>query len=115
MTFDEFRVDFFEFLEGSNVNLGRKTAKTRLSFIKTAKARFYSFENNLITKTCDSNEIKSPKPVNDSILCIKPRDKNRALDIGKGAHAMTSSESMRADEELDRSPYGNNKGKKKNE
>ncbi len=119
MTFDEFnefKTDFLRFLDSSTVNLGRKTAKTRLLFMEMAKSKLDFFgENFILAETCDSNETKSPKPVNDSILCIKPKDKNRALDIGKGAHAMTSSESMRADEELDRSPYGNNKGKKNND
>ena len=40
-----------------------------------------------------------------SLMLIKPKDRKMALDIGKGVHAMTAGESMRADEQLNRSPY----------
>lgn len=117
MTFDEFRYDFVRFLEDASVNLGRKTAKTRQLFLDKARVKLDAFGDNfLIAETCDVDEEKPLTPksklMSDSVLCIKPIDKRRALDIGKGVHGMTSSESMRADEELNRSPFGDNKGKK---
>lgn len=119
MTFDEFKADFCEFLKCSTVNLGRKKTKTRQVFLDEAEARFDAFGDNfIVAETCDSDveiEEKTPpptSPMGKSVLCIKPKDRNKALDIGKGVHAMTSSESMRADEQLNRSPYGSKKKKK---
>lgn len=115
MTFDEFQVDFCAFLEDSTVNLGRKTAKTRQAFISAAMAKFDAFLS-------EPEQMIDPEPkqltgsANDRVLCIKPKDSRKALDIGKGVHAMTPSESMRADEQLNRSPFGsktNKNGKKK--
>jgi hypothetical protein len=50
-------------------------------------------------------EKKSKNPLDDRLVRIEPKDRNRALDMGKGVHAMTPSESMRADEETGGSPY----------
>lgn len=111
MTFDEFKKfqeDFCTFLENATVNLGRKTAKTRQEFIDTAVAKFNAFgENFIVAEICPSSKDEQPiaNPMDDRILCIKPIDPRKALDIGKGVHAMTPSESMRADEQLNRSPY----------
>lgn len=107
MTFDEFKKDFIALLKNSTVNLGRKTAKTRQVFIQAAIAKFDAFG-----KQCESNNKKStPNPMDSSVLRIKPKDNSKALGIGKGVHAMTSSESMRADEQLNRSPYGDRQKK----
>ncbi len=112
MTFDEFKADFRVFLENANVNLGRKTAKTRILFMVEAMAKFDAFvyeqtELDQIAETCP----EKPNPMSGSVMRIKPKDRKKSLDVGKGVHAMTSSESMRADEQLDRSPYGDNKKK----
>ena len=120
MTLDEFKADFRAFLEGSTVNLGRKTTKTRQVFINEAMAKFDTFwlEINVDTPIPENEQPTSaPSPMGSSVLCIRPKDRNRALDVGKGVHAMTSSESGRADEQLNRSPYGSKpKGEeKKNE
>lgn len=112
MTFDEFKTDFFVFLESSTVNLGRKTAKTRKEFISQARAKFKTFSGAPLECGPAVKKEQITNPVNDRILCIKPTGDNRALSVGKGAHAMTSAESMRADEELGRSPFGNTSGKK---
>jgi hypothetical protein len=110
MTLDEFKADFLRFLEGSNVNLGRKTTKTRQVFLDEATAKFESF-----SKSCgniDTNQDKTKKkkkkeknPLSGSVKCIKPKDPKKGLSVGKGVHAMTPGESMRADEQLDRSPF----------
>lgn len=106
MTLNKFRKDFLAFLESSTVNLGRKATKTRQAFMDTAKAKFDAFVSDNAVKP----EKKEPEPIrkSDSIICLKPKDKNKALDVGKGVHAMTPSESMRADEQLNRSPFGTN-------
>jgi len=101
MTFDEFRKDFMTFLASSNVNLGRKKTKTRDVFLNTAAAKFDAF-----LEIEASPEESSSDPMKDSVMCIKPQDANKGLSIGKGVHSMTASESMRADEQLNRSPYG---------
>lgn len=107
--FDKFRKDFFTFFENSTVNLGRKTTKTRKAFINTAKAKFDAF---FIASTVISDDVeqKNDKQAStkksESIICLKPKDRKKTLDIGKGVHAMTSTESMRADEQLNRSPFG---------
>ena len=112
MTFDEFKADFLAFLEGSTVNLGRRTTKTRQAFLDTASAKFDAFVTGDVAET-----PKQPVTdhMGDRVLCIKPKDRNKALDVGKGVHAMTPSESMRADEQLNRSPYGNRKKGSENE
>jgi len=103
MTFGKFKKDLLSFLQASNVNLGRLHSKTRDKFLETVKEKFESFENNV-----PSEGVQDAKtgPINDRIICIKPTNSNKALDIGKGVHAMTPSESMRADEQLNRSPFG---------
>lgn len=105
MTFEEFKIDFLRFLSNSTVNLGRRNTKTRQTFLDEASTRFDIFMNQ--TKT------KASEPMDDRILRIKPKNRRKALDIGKGVHAMTSTESMRADEQLNRSPYGTKQGKQK--
>jgi hypothetical protein len=108
MTFDEFKEDFLKFLENSTVNLGRKTAKTRQAFIDKAVAKFETFVSSATTEK-DSKGPSKSNPMSDSVMCIKPPDGRKGLNIGKGVHAMTSPESARADEQLGRSPYGQNK------
>ncbi len=119
MTFDEFKADFCAFLKSSTVNLGRKTTKTRQAFLDEAEARFDTFGDNFITaETCDSEvetKEKTPpptSPMSKSVMCIKPPDRDKALDVGKGVHAMTPTESQRADEQLNRSPFGSKTVKK---
>jgi hypothetical protein len=118
MTFDKFKKDFITFLENSTVNLGRKTAKTRNEFIKTAIAKFDAFASSRIKPrevfVVDEKkkEEKVSNPMDDRVVRIKPKDRNKALDVGKGVHAMSGSESMRADEQLDRSPFGAKTAKK---
>lgn len=106
MIFDKFRKEFLEFLEKSNVNLGRKDTKTRLAFLKEAGDRF-SFFATIASKTNKTVAKKEEINSNDGgrLVCMKPKDKRRALDGGKGTVMMTGSESQRADEELNRSPY----------
>lgn len=115
MTFDEFKVDFLTFLKDSTVNLGRKTTKTRQAFLDVAAAKFDAFASTSIVEDAEEpivELVESVNPMDDRIVRIKPADKRKALDVGKGVHAMTPSESMRADEQLNRSPFGNNKVKK---
>lgn len=101
MTINEFKVSFLTFLENSNVNLGRRTTKTRTDFFQEVMDRFDAFESD--QDTVDVN------PDNKSVMRIEPSDRKKALDIGKGVHSMTASESARADEQLGRSPYTNKK------
>jgi len=112
VTFDEFKADFLAFLEGSIVNLGRRTTKTRQAFLDTASAKFDAF---VVGDIAETSEQPVADNMSDRVLCIKPKDRNKALDVGKGVHAMTPSESMRADEQLNRSPYGNRQEGSENE
>jgi len=114
MTFDEFKADFLKFLENSTVNLGRKTAKTRRVFINEAAARFDEFVSGAVVEQEEKTPSK-PSPMSGSVMRIKPADSRKGLDVGKGVHAMTYPEAMRADEQLNRSPYGQKKGKKEQE
>ncbi len=135
MTFDKFKKDFMTFLTNSTVNLGRKQAKTRDKFLEIAMAKFDAFASSVVEdvnnhlnqadqkgkdvtdKDGSTSKKKTSNPMGGSVLCIKPTDPNKALDVGKGVHAMTPSESMRADEQLNRSPFAgkSKKKEKKNE
>lgn len=106
MTFDKFVSDFMYFLRNSNVNLGRRDAKSRKAFLELAKAKLLAFNEIISKKLAEQEPKQTTGDMSERVLCIKPKDKNKALDIGKGVHAMTGSESMRADEQLGRSPYG---------
>lgn len=108
MTFDEFKVDFIAFLHNSTVNLGRKNTKTRQTFLDIASQKIDAFATNddIID---DDNSIN---PLNKSVMMIKPKDKRKSLNVGKGVHSMTASESLRADEQLNRSPYSQKNSKK---
>ena len=112
MTFDEFKADFLAFLEDSTVNLGRKGTKTRQAFVETATAKLDAFVAEDTVVEAVEEDTPPVNPMSGSVMCIKPGDRNRALDVGKGVHAMTPSESMRADEQLDRSPFGAKSGPK---
>jgi len=105
MTFDEFKTDLMNFLDNSTVNLGRKSAKTRTNFLDTIMEKLNIFNNDNVDETIKTKKTKKNKPVNSDIMSIKPKDSRKALSIGKGVHSMTASESMRADEQLNRSPY----------
>jgi len=115
MTLDKFRKDFLEFLENSTVNLGRRTSKTRQEFMIKANGMFDKFvasSRPTIEPAEESKKAKKNKTatddMNDRVMCIKPKDKRKALDGGKGVTTMTASESQRADEQLGRSPYAGN-------
>lgn len=126
MTFDDFRNNIRVLLEDSSVNLGRKTAKTRSDLISSVMDQIDEFGSMLIEATgCrlfDSRfkpqgidniekEIEKDKNPEDSrLVCLKPKDPTAALNVGKGCHAMTPTQSRVADEELNRSPYGKGKG-----
>lgn len=114
MTFVEFREDLFVLLENSTVNLGRKQAKTRDEFLKKVRVKFINFEASMENDLSDKDNLTKERivnPMDDRVVRIKPQDRNKALDIGKGVHAMSGSESMRADEQLNRSPFGAKKEK----
>ncbi len=100
MTFDRLKRELRKFLESSNVNLGRKTSKTRKDFISHVFKILNKFATDDAQKKAEVSLV-----TNERIIRIAPKDRQRALDIGKGAHAMTATESMRADEQLNRSPY----------
>ena len=107
--FNKFKKDFLKFLDCSSVNLGRKTALTRQIFLDKASAMFETFRSNLTDDNKSDGVIDGkplPNTMKGSVTRIKPSNSNKGLSIGKGVHSMTSSESMRADEQLNRSPYG---------
>ena len=106
MTFDQFGKDLLEFLAESTVNLGRKTTKTRRAFLDTVQGKLDSFLSEQEEAKSDVATDNKPKnPLDDRLVCVKPKNPRRALDVGKGVTAMTPSESMRADEETGGSPY----------
>ncbi len=113
MNLKELKKDIIEHLENSNVNLGRKTSKTRSKLIKEINAKF----DDMINTSSVSNESiikkvkKAVNPMDDRVKCIKPKNTRKALQAGKGVAAMTGSESMRADEQLNRSPFTSKEGK----
>jgi len=104
-----------DFLCGSNVNLGRLRSKTRGVFLETAAKRFDAY-GGFDEKDFENSDETLPEsktaPMDDRVLCIKPKNRRRVLDAGKGVHAMTPGESALADEQLNRSPYTNRSGKK---
>lgn len=104
MTFDKFKIDFLTFLNNSTVNLGRRGTKTRQVFIETVTAKLDAFMTDTIVEPV-VKEASSVGPMSGSVIRIRPDDKNKALNVGKGVHAMTPDESMRADEQLNRSPF----------
>jgi len=107
VTFKKFKKDLLKFVENSTVNLGRKSTKTRAEFLKEIESMCTAFETvnskKVVVEVVKEKEEKSSD--SDRIVCMKPKDKRRALDAGKGVVAMTGSESQRADKELNRSPY----------
>ena len=111
MTLDEFRQQLIDFIDNSTVNLGRKKTNSRAVFLEKIRAMFddYSAEESpeIEEKTQNTHNM------NDRILVLKPEDRRKALDMGKGVHAMTPTESMRADEQLNRSPYSRDDGGEK--
>jgi len=106
VTFKKFQKDLLKFVGSSTVNLGRKTTKTRAEFLKEIESMCTAFEADGVKKDVVVVEKEEEKlDQSDRLVCMKPKDKRRALDAGKGVVAMTASESQRADEELGRSPY----------
>ena len=108
MTFNKFKEELRQFLEDANVNLGRKNSKTRQNFNKTVMNKIQTYHEQTKQKPSKVQEIEQ-KDESDRILVLKPKNRRQLLDIGKGVHAMTPSESQRADEQLNRSPYTKNK------
>ena len=104
MTFKRLKKDVLSFVGNSKVNLGRKNTLTRDQFLKRLESILTAFETDDGKKVVVKTEEKK-SPDSDRLICMKPKDKRRALDAGKGVVAMTGSESQRADEELGRSPY----------
>lgn len=96
-----------DFLESSNVNLGRRDTDTRRKFLATARTKLNCFGTHNSSEPNKAATVPLD-PMDDRILRIKPTDPNKALDMGKGVHAMTPTESMRADIQLRRSPFGKN-------
>lgn len=108
MTFEEFKADFLGFLQESTINLGRKNTKSKEKFLQTVSIKFDAYgEMLVVAEICDdkANDKKKSSPLNKSVICIKPTDPRRALNAGKGVHAMNTTESSRADEQLGRSPF----------
>ena len=118
MTFDEFKKDFIDWLTDSTVNLGRRQTKTRDQFLETAAKRFdfyneFGFDyDSSGTVPEQSSQPQKTNPMDDRLVRIKPKDSRKGLDMGKGVHAMTPSESQRADEQLNRSPFAGKSDKK---
>jgi hypothetical protein len=109
MIFKQLEKDIIALLENSNVNLGRKTSKTKKALIEKIRAKF-----DLATskKPNTPTDIKKKNYMDDRVKCMKSNDRRKILDIGKGVTAMTPTESARADEQLGRSPYTNKKKEK---
>jgi hypothetical protein len=112
MTFEQFGKDLVAFLTESTVNLGRKTTKTRQVFLSTIQGKLDSFlseqgepEAPELPKISVEKDYKPKNPMDDRLVCLKPKNPRRALDVGKGVTAMTPGESMRADEETGGSPF----------
>ncbi len=94
MGVEKFLRDMEDFLNTTNVNLGRKKSKNREKFIQEVLLKIKNFikPNNNINRQSE-------------VLCLKPTKKN-AMKLKGHAHEMTESESMKADEELGRSRFG---------
>lgn len=105
MTFKKFKQNLMEFVGNSIVNLGRKNTQTRTKFLKEIESQCAAFETDSDKKVVVKEDKKVSEDDGGRLICMKPANKKRALDAGKGVVAMTGSESQRADEELGRSPY----------
>lgn len=114
--YKRFRKELKLFLEDAKVNLGRKTCKPRKVFIDEVMARVDEFYKLYIedksSKHSKETDQSGLRP--NAVIVLKPTCFDRALNIGKGVTAMSASESSRADEQLNRSPFvGNTKEKEK--
>ena len=69
MTFEKFKKEIIDFIEDSNVNLGRKTSQTRLKFIKDIGVKFDSIIAAL--KNPDHSKKQNKKEWN---LVLKKND-----------------------------------------
>lgn len=106
MNFNDLKQEIRTFLENSNVNLGRKNAKTRKDFIEFILKRMDDLEqSDCCHPNTEENMIKEEDSTDNRLLCLKPGDPRAALSMGKGVHAMTPGQSRVADEQLNRSPY----------
>jgi len=102
-----------EHIEGTNVNLGRKTAK-RTKFIEDLLAIIDQHvpDNKVQTEVTRPEAEEAPKPVlpkpdskvvDQRMMVTKSKKANR-MRIGDGSHSISESESMRGDQQLGRSP-----------
>lgn len=109
MTLDKLQENVRKLLENSNVNLGRRKAKTRQNFIALIMNQFIDFAStnicNSIVEEQGKEKENNSNCEDDRLLCLKPSDSKAALNIGKGVFAMTPAQSRAADEQLNRSPY----------
>ena len=105
MTFKKFKKKLMEFVGNSTVNLGRKNTKTRTKFLEEIESQCVAFETDSDKQVVVKENKKVSEDDGDRLICMKPGNKKRALDAGKGVVAMTGSESQRADQELGRSPF----------
>jgi len=89
-------------LEESNVNLGRKSSKTRSRLLLEVKRVLDKIDVLFDKDTKKEEDIEQSRPNNNSVMPLRP--KNNTLDIGKGVHSMTPTESAKADRECGYSP-----------
>jgi len=117
MSYKRFRKSLLNFISVSRVNLGRTTAKTREVFIQEVMNKIDKFFDGInCDETTDGSVVEQPKdtdvvkntPLDDRIVRLEPGEPQRGMNIGHGVHAMTPSESMKADEQLGRCPHGKN-------
>lgn len=95
-----------DLLESSNVNLGRKTAKTRREFID----KIMSMVSSALEYKWGDKKPQNPRtaPLSDEkVLCIKPTDPSVKQRLSqKGGYVMTKGDSQRADERIGNNPMG---------
>lgn len=100
-----------EFLENSNPNLGRKSAR-RAEFINTIMNKVRDFVGDPEAEKEETQEDKRSRirerrtaPMKDNVLRMEPNEQIRkAANSEKGCAVMTKEASMQADEELGNVP-----------
>lgn len=91
-----------EFLENSNPNLGRKSAK-RVEFIDTVMKKVQDFIGDQEEKPADTQSRlrdRRTSAMKDNVLRMEPNEQIRKATNEKGGAVMTEEASMQADEEL---------------
>jgi len=115
MSYKKFRKSLLRFISSSRVNLGRTEAKTRKVFIEGVINRIDEFfdqtnhdetTDGFVTEQPSDSDVIKNAPLDDRIVRLEPGEPRRGMNIGHGVHAMTPSESMKADEQLGRCPHG---------